>query len=200
LNYNTPLLTTNSPYPSAFGGILGTANDSNTLTGILFQIVDGLGSAMTAVDSALTTLNSVKLTIASSIGDTSGIVSNYSKMISDIDRSLSGAFQSVDSNIPNIKLAFLGFYGAVLGFAALALVGLIVMACFDKPKCRYLMYFSCFLITLITILGSLLSFVLSILVPILFLSCSVINTGIDSMQSFNSNYILIFRHDFQFGS
>lgn len=190
LNYNQPLLTTSTTYPSGFGAVLGTASNSSTLTGILFQIVDGLGTAMTAVDSALTTLNNAKPTISQSLSDTTNTVSNYSKMISDIDVMLGATFSMVEPLIPNIKLAFLGFYGAVLGLSVLALIGVTVMACFSKPGCRYLMYFSCVFITLITILGSLLSFILSILVPILFLSCSVINSGIDTMTNFNSTFIL----------
>lgn len=141
---------------------------------------------MTSVSSALTALNTASPTIVASLGTTKDTVANYSTMLSDVDVSIGTLFSSTESLLPYVKLAFLGFFGAVLGFSVIALLGVIVMACFNKAGCRYLMYFSCVFMTLITILGSVLSFFLSILVPILFLTCSVLNTGIDSSSSFTN--------------
>ena len=79
------------------------------------------------------------------------------------------------------------FYGVALGLATLALLGVVLMTFCDKYKCRYLMYFSCFILFFFAILGFLISIVFSILVPIMYWGCQWLDITIGSPSSFNSN-------------
>jgi hypothetical protein len=199
LNYADPLTGVGNPYPSGFGTVLGTANNDSTLAGALYQIVSGVGGAMNTLDDALTALSGASGTIVGNIGAAKDQVQTFSDLFVNVDNSVGGIFSTLNEFNPYIKTAFLGFFGAVLGLAVIALLGVIIMACFNKVGCRYLMYFSCVLMTVITILGSLLSFILSFLMPILFLACTVINTGIDTSSSFSSTLYFKRRHEHDFG-
>ena len=176
---------------SAFNTVLGTPADPQSLNGVLYQIVGGLGTAMTNVKGSIDGFNAQIGTIQTTITSTTDLINNFASSINSIDNNVGDLFSSTASFMDPLKLAFLGFYGAVIGLSVIALLGAIIMACFDKPGCRHLMYFSCLLIFIITILGFLLSFILSFVIPVMFLTCTTIDSTISTTSAFNSTSLLM---------
>jgi hypothetical protein len=112
------------------------------------------------------------------------MVSSYSSLISGVDSSLGTIFGVITPYLSYIQYAFLGYYGAVIGLSVFALLGVIIMACFDKTGCRHLMYISCVIMLIACIVGFLLSFVLSIIIPFLYMGCTVITPALSSSTGF----------------
>ena len=185
LSYTNPT-TGAGTVASIFPSVLGTANDSTTLTGSLFTLVDTLSSSFAVMNTAVTTLSASSGTIVSGIQTAADSILTYSNLIAGVDTSLTGSFSMIGPYLDYIRYAFLGYYGAVIGLSVLALLGVIVMACFDKTGCRHLMYVSCVIMFIACLVGVLLSFLLSIVIPILYMGCSVINPALDSSASFLS--------------
>lgn len=83
-----------------------------------------------------------------------------------------------------VRIGVLVFFAVSIGLAVLVVIGTVFTTFCDKPKCRYLMYIPCIIITVILILGFLISVVLSIMNPLLFMGCTVLNTGLDTKAGF----------------
>lgn len=194
LIYTNPTASGGGSVTSSFSQVLGTANASSTLTGILFTIVDQLSTVISAMNTAITSLSSASGTITTGIQSASDSIGGYADLIAGVDIGLTGTFATVSPYLEYLRYAFLGYYGAVIGLSVLALLGAIIMACFDKPGCRHLMYVSCVVMFLICIVGFLLSFLLSVIIPILYMGCSVVSPALDSSATFLSILYSYFRH------
>jgi hypothetical protein len=187
LIYNTPTTLSGSSVSSTFGTVLGVPSNSSSMVGAIYTVVTTLYNAMTTMSTAITSLNNANATIMTSIQSASDSIANYSSIISGVDTSLGSTFTTIAPYLNYIRIAFLTYYGLVLGLSVLALLGVIIMACFDKPGCRHLMYVACVIMFIATIVGFLLSFLLSFLIPILYMGCSVITPAIASSTNFVSN-------------
>lgn len=83
-----------------------------------------------------------------------------------------------------VKLGVLIFFAVSIGLSVFALIGLVLTAFFDKPRCRYLMYITCVFMVLIVILGFLITLIFSFLTPLFYMTCSTLNPIVDSQQGF----------------
>ena len=88
---------------------------------------------------------------------------------------ITGIFDFVNPYLSYVKLAVLIFFAIAIGLSVIALVGLVLTAFFDKPRCRYLMYVACLFMVLIVILGFILSLIFSLLTPMLYMTCNILN-------------------------
>jgi prefoldin subunit 5 len=177
LNYIRPTYLSSSLVASSFGAILGVPSDNTTMRGAMYAIVASISDAMTTMTNIITTLSSTSSSIQSNIQSAGDSMANYSAIISGVDADLSITF----------NIAFLAYYGTVMGMSILAIVGVIMMACLNKLGCRHIMYGACVIILIITIFGFLLSFLLSFTIPILYMGCSVLNPVLSSSTNFLSN-------------
>mgnify|MGYP003522127258 CR=1 FL=1 len=143
---------------------------------------------MTTVQS---TLDSVTSVLAGS-GFTDGLDSAVSsfqpitKQITDITNQVSGVFDSATEALDYVKIGVLVFFAVSIGFSVLALIGVILTAFFDKPRCRHLMYISCVFITILVLVGFLISLIFSFLAPVFYMVCGVLNNTIDTEAQFNT--------------
>jgi len=148
------------------------------------------------MNTAITSLSGQSATITSGIATAASSVANYSSLISGVDSNLGQIFSTITPYLNYIRIAFLAYFGAVIGLSVLALIGVIITACFDKTGCRHLMYVSCVIMFIACLVGFILSFVLSILIPLLYMTCTVITPAIASSSNFTSKHLVNYRrHD-----
>ena len=76
------------------------------------------------------------------------------------------------------------FYGCVLGFSVLTICGLVLIKCFKNVGCRHLLYFSCFFMFFLCLVGLIFSSALSLIIPIFYYSCDYLNASLASAESF----------------
>lgn len=105
-------------------------------------------------------------------------------MIAGLATTTSGFFNTASPLLDYVKLGILVFFAVVIGLSVLVLIGVILTAFFDKPRCRFCMYFFCIIMVLILILGFLISALLSVLTPIMYMSCTVLNPGLNTQAGF----------------
>lgn len=172
--------------PSAFPTVLGTPTDASTVVGGLYSTSNTLATAISSILTATASINSVSGTITAGIQTAADAIANFSSIITTTDSGLAVTFGVLNPYLEYVRYAFLGYYGAVIGLSVIALLGLIIMACFDKAGCRHLMYVACIIMLIACIVGFLLSFFLSVIIPILYMTCSIINPALDSSASFSS--------------
>lgn len=90
---------------------------------------------------------------------------------------------SIDSYFDSYAIAY---YGSVLGLCLLVITGCILIKCFKVIGCRYLLYFACFFIFFLCLVGLILSIVLAASMPIFFYTCDYLTTSLSSGDSFKS--------------
>ncbi len=84
-------------------------------------------------------------------------------------------------------MVFQVIYGVAMGFAVFALIGVIFMTFCDKYKCRYLMYFACIILFLFAIIGFLLAFIFSLILPVMYWGCDWLTVSISTGGGFTTN-------------
>jgi hypothetical protein len=193
LTYPTPLelAVTPNTINSEFPGILG----SKTTAGIVKTLYDIIGGT----DGNLTFISSKAQLFHDSIGGFTGAIGGVQTTISDFvtqlnngDKTFGDLLTAVQSPSEMITLGVQVFYGVILGFTILALLGVLLITFCDKFKCRYLMYFACIILFFFGIIGFLLSVVFSIFVPILNIGCDFFSYSLQSASNFDGNFLLLF--------
>lgn len=98
---------------------------------------------------------------------------------------------SIDDFFTSIKdtsrLAVTCFVGVIIGLAALGIFGTILMACCQKYRCRYLLYFICVILFVFAIIIFLLAVSFSISAPILSLTCDFFTVSTANSTAFKQN-------------
>jgi hypothetical protein len=84
-----------------------------------------------------------------------------------------------------------GIYGFFIAFSFFSLLGVLLMACCDKPGCRHLMYFTCIFLFIGAFIAFFIAIIFSILVPLFTWTCSYIDVAVSSSGGFSSNFISI---------
>jgi predicted tellurium resistance membrane protein TerC len=82
-------------------------------------------------------------------------------------------------------------YGVTIGLASIMLLATLLVAFCDKSKCRYLMYFSCFLLFFVGLLGFILAIFFSIIAPTVYFGCQFIDFSLSSTTNFNCTFVII---------
>jgi hypothetical protein len=84
-------------------------------------------------------------------------------------------------------MVFQAIYGVAMGIAVLALIGVVLMSFCDMYKCRYLMYFSCFIFFIFGLISFCISIAFSILVPVLYWGCDWLSFTMSNSTNFSAN-------------
>jgi hypothetical protein len=95
---------------------------------------------------------------------------------------------TVSSKKPLINLGVQVVYGVTVGLASMMLLGALLVAFCDKPKCRYLMYFACFLLFFIGLVGFLMSIIFSFITPVVYFGCQFIDFSLSSSANFDCKF------------
>jgi len=85
------------------------------------------------------------------------------------------------------SMAVQAFYGVMIGFSSLTLLGTILTVCCGKFSCRNLMYLGCIFLFIAALIGFIIAIVLSILVPVFSWTCSYLDVTLQDSASFNTN-------------
>lgn len=104
-----------------------------------------------------------------------------------MNNNVGDTLSSLDAPSDSGTLAIQLFYGVALGFAILALIGVVLMTFCDKYKCRYLMYFSCLVLFIFALIGFFIAIIFSILVPLMYWSCDWLTVTVGTSAGFNTN-------------
>ena len=107
--------------------------------------------------------------------------------MTDLDSSSYTTLKTVDSHNGQIHLGVQLLYGLTIGIASTMLLGTLLVAFCDKINCRYLIYFSCFLLFFIGVLGFALCVLFSIMVPTIYFGCQFVDVSLSSSAGFNCN-------------
>lgn len=184
-----------NPTPSAgtvnslFNSVFGNPTNVSSIVGKQYDTILGLGLNMTSIKSQINTVSTsigsgdLATYINTAISQFSPIntqVSTYTDMIVNIFDGF------VNKYLDYVKIGTLVFFAVAIGLSSIALIGVILTAFFDKAKCRYLMYIACIFIVILVILGFIISVVFSLLSPILYMTCGLLNTAIDTNTGFNN--------------
>lgn len=115
-------------------------------------------------------------------------VDDLVKSINDMEKNMKIFlnFLSLPKSYGNIGLQ--GFYGFMMLFSTLALIGALLTVCCNKYGCRHLMYFSCIFIFLATLLTFFIAFLFSILFPVFTWMCSYLDYSLLNETNFKSNF------------
>lgn len=87
-----------------------------------------------------------------------------------------------------VTIVVTAIFGVFIGFGVLSIIGTLLMTFCDKFKCRYLVYFICFLFTILGIISFLLTVVFAIISPVLFFGCQFLSFSISSPDNFGSSF------------
>jgi len=85
------------------------------------------------------------------------------------------------------SMAVQTFYGVMIGFSSLTLLGVILTVCCGKFGCRNLMYFSCIFLFIAALIGFIIAIALSIFVPVFGWTCSYLDATFKDSINFNAN-------------
>ena len=191
LSYSYPLHdTTNNTgtLNSKFVDVLGTYITSDTLTHTLYSTVDAVKDSLESIKNSSAEI-SPQLT-------SSGIGANIDTVIEVIDPlidvikstdTLLGTILAISSSIDSYFDQYaIAFYGCVLGLSLLVVIGIVLIKCFKVLCCRFLMYFACFFLFFVCLVGLVLSSALSLSLPIMYYSCDYITTSFESGDNFKA--------------
>lgn len=192
LAYPTPIDSnpTTGTLTSTFVNILGSYTNSSSLVGALYSVLQGIYNTIDAAKSGAISFSSTYTTISSALTSIQTSINSITTSITNLDNSLGGPLGSVNSAGTSGNTGLQAFYGVFIGFGALCLLGTLLTCCCGKYGCRHLIYFSCFILFLVGLLGALLSTLFSIFVPALTWGCSFMDVTLTSQAGFTSTNVL----------
>lgn len=189
ISYSTPL---NSASPSStitsnFPSILGSSTTGGYL-GTLYSVVSAAQTSLSTISSSATSFVSETTNFQNGVSAMQLSVKNFANFLGSADNSSYDYLNSINSKQSLINLAVKLVYGVTIGFAVLMLVGTLLVAFCDLPNCRYLMYFACFILFIIGIVGFILTLLFSFITPVVYFGCQFIDYSLSSSANFHCNY------------
>lgn len=186
ITYNTPF---NSGSPtgtitSTFPAVLGSSTTGG-LVGALYTLVSAAQSSISSISTSASNFNTQASSFQTGVGALQTTISNFSNFLSNADNGSYTYMDYVTSKKPLINLGVQLVYGVTIGLASLMLLGTLLVAFCDKPKCRYLMYFACFILFFIGLIGFIMTILFSFITPFVYFGCQFINFSLSSTANFN---------------
>jgi hypothetical protein len=188
ISYSTPL---NSASPSGttssiFPPLLGSSNTGGYV-GTLYSLVTAAKASITSISSSADNFNSQASSFHSGVSALQTTINNFNGFLSNADSGSYTYLDMISSKKPLINLGVQLVYGVTVGLASLMLLGTLLVAFCDKPKCRYLMYFTCVLLFFIGLVGFIMTIIFSIIAPTVYFGCQFIDFSISSTANFDCN-------------
>lgn len=192
ITYNTPFNSgsTTGTINSIFPAILGSSNTGGYV-GNLYTLVDAAKTAITTISTGADSFNQQTSNFQGGVAALQSTITDFNNFLSNADNNSYSYMDIVSSKKPLINLGVQVVYGVTIGLASMMLLGALLVAFCDKPKCRYLMYFTCFLLFFIGLAGFLMSIIFSIITPAVYFGCQFIDFSLSSSADFDSKYSLI---------
>lgn len=188
LVYNTPINSPSSTLASTLNSILGTYTTNGSLMYNLYASIEYARLMMQGIKDSSNSFSTQVGTIQSQIvpmqTTINGLVTDVSKMDDNLGTYLS--YIKTPGTYGNMGMQ--AYYGFLIGFSFFSLLGVLLMACCDKPGCRHLMYLTCIFLFIGALVGFIVSVIFSILVPFFTWTCSYISVAVGSSSGFSSTF------------
>jgi hypothetical protein len=155
----------------------------------LYSSIDTINGNLTFISAQAQLFSDSMGGFTGAIGGVKSSIQTFVDQLNNGDQTIGNLLDTVQSPSAMITLGVQVFYGVIIGFTVLALLGVLLITFCDKFKCRYLMYFACLFLFLFGIIGFLLSVLFSLIVPILNISCDFISYSLESSANFDCKFI-----------
>lgn len=169
INANPTSGTITSTFPSELGSI----NDADAGTYIhnAYHEVDVSLDVINSVASAADSFGNSIATFQGAVSGVQGTVGDFATFLEDIDSTFYQYYNVGKPIFSALTSVMTAFFGVVVALSILGILGTILMTFCGKDKCRYLIYFSCSVLTIIGIVCFLLATVMSFIVPTFYYTC-----------------------------
>jgi hypothetical protein len=184
LNFPFPFSTTSSTFPSVLG-----SSTTGGFVGTLYTAISSVLSAISSISSSANNFVSEVANFQSGVSSLRTTVQSFKTSALAMDSSWSSQLEFVNSGEDKVRTGVKVLYGATIGTACIMLVSALLVAFCDKIKCRYLLYFSCFIMFLLAVIGFVLTLASSVAAPVVFFSCQFFDYSLASQAHFQSNSI-----------
>lgn len=191
LTYTSPINAAVGTVTSSFPAILGTSTTSNTL---VYNLYNSILYARTLISSIKIYANNFvtnKGAISGQITPTQNTITGLITDVNSMDSKFADYLSYLKTPGTYGNLGMQGFYGFFIAFSFFSLLGVLLMACCDKPGCRHLMYFTCIFMFLGALVAFLISIIFSLIVPLFTWTCSYIDVSLANSSGFTSTFPFI---------
>ena len=188
LDYNNPINTGGSgTYTSSFVNILGEHSDSSSLVATWYNVLEAAYTSMQTIKANAGVFDSQVATINAEIPSIQTTVDSLKTDMQDLENNAVG--KMLDGLGPAedySELVLQAFYGYLIGFSFLAMIGALLTTCCNKYGCRHLMYFSCIFLLLGGLLAFIIAVMMSITVPLYTWTCSWLDVTVGTSAGYES--------------
>jgi hypothetical protein len=189
LSYMTPINSGSASVSlsSTFNSVLGSGTQSSTLVGGLYAVIGNIYSMIFNARSNATSFSGSYGGISAALSSVQSSVSSIATSMTNVDSSMSNVLSYVNKAGTNGNMGLQIFYGVLIGFSTLGLLGALLTVCCDKYGCRHLIYFSCFVLFIVGLIAALLATLFSIMLPGMTWGCSYLDTALATSSGFTTN-------------
>jgi subtilase family serine protease len=181
-NSASPTSTINSIFPSILG-----SSTTGAYVGALYTAVSSAKTAITAISNAANNFVSETSNYQSGITQLQSTLLSFTNLIKDTDNLFYNTLSTGSTDTNYVVTGMKVLYAATIAVASLMLLGVLLISFCDKINCRYLLYFACFILFWIGLLGFALSVLFSLLTPTVYFGCQFMSYSLSSSANFNSN-------------
>ena len=181
-NSASPTSTINSIFPSILG-----SSTTGGYVGALYTAVSSAKTAITAISNAANNFVSETSNYQSGITQLQSTLLSFTNLIKDTDNLFYNTLSTGSTDTNYVVTGMKVLYAATIAVASLMLLGVLLISFCDKINCRYLLYFACFILFWIGLLGFALSVLFSLLTPTVYFGCQFMSYSLSSSANFNSN-------------
>ena len=155
--------------------------------GALYTAVSSAKTAITAISNAANNFVSETSNYQSGITQLQSTLLSFTNLIKDTDNLFYNTLSTGSTDTNYVVTGMKVLYAATIAVASLMLLGVLLISFCDKINCRYLLYFACFILFWIGLLGFALSVLFSLLTPTVYFGCQFMSYSLSSSANFNSN-------------
>ncbi len=191
LTYNIPINAPTTTLLSPFATVLGDHSNTSSLVGGLYTVINNISLMITDIRNNATSFSGSFSGVGATLGPIQDAIKSISDSISNLDSSMGGFLGYVNTAGTNGNMGLQVYYGVLIGFSFLSLLGTLLTVCCDKYGCRNLIYFACIVLFFVGLIGALIATLFSVFIPVLTWTCSYIDVAISTQAGFNGISIVI---------
>lgn len=169
---------------SSYIPILGNQATAVSNVGSTYTVLEGVETFMGTISQAAKTFVDSVQTFKDSLADVQTQIGDFDTQISDIVTQAEGIYGTAGPALDGITIGVSVYFGVVIGFTFLGILGCLLMTFCGKFKCRYLIYFACVMLFIVGLIGFLLSVIFSVITPALYFGCTFIDFAVSSPVNF----------------
>lgn len=173
-------------YVSDYVAILGNQGSAASNVGVTYTVLGAFETFMNTLASAATGFTGSVGTFTNSLSGVTGQIGDLTGTVDNLTSTIENYYGYAQPALDGLTIGVSVYFGVVIGFTILAIIGCLLMSFCDKFKCRYLIYFACIILFIIGLIGFLLAVIFSILTPVLYFGCQFIDFTLANQSNFYS--------------